>query len=58
MTNQTSTNFGYNYAGDKFTNDANGWVKGFGIVDLSVGYTFNVGNDDETLRIESIFQLV
>jgi outer membrane receptor protein involved in Fe transport len=45
-------NFDYNYAGDKFTNDANTVeLKGFGIVDLSVGYTFNVGNDDETLRI-------
>ncbi|MBE0390586.1 TonB-dependent receptor [Flavobacterium sp. PL002] len=45
-------NFDFNYAGDKFTNDAN-TVKldGFGIVDLSVGYTFSIGKDNETLRI-------
>ncbi|WP_366185499.1 TonB-dependent receptor [Flavobacterium ovatum] len=45
-------NFDYNYAGDKYTNDANTvLLKGFGIVDLSLGYTFNVGKDNETLRI-------
>lgn len=45
-------NFDFNYAGDKFTNDANTVkLQGFGIVDLSVGYTFNIGNDNETLRV-------
>ncbi|MBC5840395.1 TonB-dependent receptor [Flavobacterium sp. F-380] len=45
-------NLDYNYAGDKFTNDANTIkLQGFGIVDLSLGYTFNVGSDNETLRV-------
>ncbi len=44
-------NLDYNYAGDKFTNDSNTIkLEGFGIVDLSVGYTFNVGSDNETLE--------
>ncbi|HCF04518.1 TonB-dependent siderophore receptor [Flavobacterium sp.] len=45
-------NLDYNYAGDKFTNDANTIkLDGFGIVDLGMGYTFSVGNDKETLRL-------
>jgi outer membrane receptor protein involved in Fe transport len=45
-------NLDYNYAGDKFTNDANTIkLDGFGIVDLGMGYTFSVGNDNETLRL-------
>ena len=45
-------NLDYNYAGDKFTNDANTIkLDGFGIVDLGIGYTFKVGNEKETLRL-------
>lgn len=45
-------NIDYNYAGTKFTNDANTIkLDGFGIVDLGLGYTFNVGDDGETLRL-------
>ncbi|MFC6268143.1 TonB-dependent receptor [Frigoriflavimonas asaccharolytica] len=45
-------NLDFNYAGDKFTNDANTIeLQGFGIVDLSVGYTFTVGSEKESLRI-------
>ncbi|WPR72082.1 TonB-dependent receptor [Flavobacterium sp. NG2] len=45
-------NLDYSYAGDKYTNDSNTIkLQGFGIVDLSLGYTFNLGKDNETLRI-------
>lgn len=45
-------NIDYNYAGDKYTNDSNTIkLQGFGIVDLSLGYTFNIGTDNETLRL-------
>lgn len=45
-------NLDCNYAGDKFTNDANTIkLDGFGIVDLGIGYTFKVGNEKETLRL-------
>ena len=45
-------NVDYNYAGSKYTNDANTIkLDGFGIVDLGIGYTFNMGEDKETLRL-------
>lgn len=45
-------NLDYSYAGDKYANDANTIkLEGFGIVDLGLGYTFNIGKSDETLRL-------
>lgn len=45
-------NLDFNYAGDKYTNDSNTIkLDGFGIFDLNLGYTFNIGSDNETLRI-------
>ncbi|SDW13951.1 TonB-dependent receptor [Flavobacterium degerlachei] len=45
-------NLDYSYAGDKFANEANTIkLEGFGIVDLNLGYTFNIGQSDETLRL-------
>jgi iron complex outermembrane recepter protein len=44
-------NLDFNYAGDKYANDINTIkLDGFGILDLSLGYTFNVGTK-ETMRL-------
>jgi outer membrane receptor protein involved in Fe transport len=45
-------NVDYSYSGDKYANEANTIkLEGFGIVDLNLGYTFNIGKADETLRL-------
>lgn len=45
-------NIDYNYAGDKYTNDSNTiLLKGFGMVDLNIGYTFKLSDKNETLRL-------
>jgi iron complex outermembrane recepter protein len=45
------TNLDFNYAGDKYANDANTIkLDGFGVFDFNMGYTLSVGENDETLR--------
>ncbi|NLP58099.1 TonB-dependent receptor [Lutibacter sp. B1] len=42
----------YNYTGDKYSNDANTIkLDGFGILNLNCGYTFDIGEKEETLRL-------
>ena len=45
-------NLDYSYAGDKYANETNTIkLDGYGIVDLNLGYTFKVGQKDESLRL-------
>ncbi|TVZ27155.1 outer membrane receptor protein involved in Fe transport [Gillisia sp. Hel_I_86] len=44
--------FVYNYTGEKFSNDANSIeLDAIGLANLNLGYTFNVGEADETIRL-------
>jgi outer membrane cobalamin receptor len=44
--------FIYNYTGNKYTNDSNSIeLDAIGIANLNLGYTFSVGEGDETLRL-------
>jgi iron complex outermembrane recepter protein len=46
------SNLDFNYAGKKYANDANTIeLDGYGVFDFNMGYTFNVGENDETLRV-------
>ena len=45
-------NMDFNYAGEKYANDANTiLLDGYGVFDYNMGYTFSVGENDETLRL-------
>ncbi|MDP2089467.1 MAG: TonB-dependent receptor [Flavobacteriaceae bacterium] len=45
-------NVDYSYAGDKYANETNTIkLEGYGVVDLNVGYTFDIGNNEESLRL-------
>ena len=45
-------NLDFNYAGDKYANDANTIkLDGYGVFDFNMGYTLSVGENDETLRL-------
>ncbi|MBD1260144.1 TonB-dependent receptor [Maribacter polysiphoniae] len=44
--------FNYNYTGKKFTNETNAIeLDAIGIANLNLGYTFDLGEDGETLRV-------
>ncbi|MEM6719902.1 MAG: TonB-dependent receptor [Bacteroidota bacterium] len=44
--------FIYNYTGEKFSNDANSIeLDAIGLANLNLGYTFDIGEDGETMRL-------